>query len=182
MHTSLVPFFIFLSIALGSCGPKRVQDSPIKKSISEQKTIDPFAALSLDDIRNNIELFDTQVVEAMSSNREVLLDEREARLIDIAIPCGAQLLDQYAAFPIKNNDTVLGYLVSTPLDQIVRFYREHMERLGWVCTCHVCGYEELLVFEKPQQLCSVVLRAMTSQDCASAPITKIVIFYSLRRS
>jgi hypothetical protein len=179
-------------IVLVSCGPKRVQEKVIRNTnaqldtqIEAQPVIpDTFADLSLDDIRNNIEFFDTEAGEVYdavqaSDRRPMLSDEHEARLIDIAIPFGALLLDQYADCQTQQqNETVLGYVSTTPMADLVTFYTEHMERLGWSCACHVRGYEQLLLFERPERSCSVILRSLARPEHAGTSLTKIVIFSS----
>jgi len=144
-------------------------------------TADPFADLSLDDIRNNIELFDTEVLvrgdlESNPDCRQILSDEHEARLADIAIPFGAQLLNQYADSTKQHNETVLGYVTTMLVADVASFYIEQMERLGWSCASHIRGYEQLLLFERPERSCSVVIRTVSHPTDVDSSFTKIVIF------
>ena len=183
-----------IGIVLISCGPKKMQDKIVKNIPSQNTAIDvaqevqqpsnPFADLSLDDIRNNREFFEIDGTfsddgsmqhNAQNSHRQMLSDEYEARLIDIAIPFGARLLDQYTEFETNNNEIVLGYVSTMPLAEVIHFYTEHMERLGWSCKCHARGYEQLLFFEKPGRFCGVVISSVAHQKY-SAPLTKMVLF------
>jgi hypothetical protein len=183
----LISLLMIASIVLVSCGPKRVQEKVIK-NLSEQRDVqtkaaDPFAELSLDDIRRNIECCDTEVLIADEvaqdrGNRLMFSDECEARLTDIAIPFGARLLDHYMNGQAQPQETVIGYLSTMKQVDVLAFYTEHMERLGWSCASHVRGYEQFLLFEKPERLCSVVIRSVTDPKRADTIFTKIVIFVS----
>lgn len=197
----LIILFLSAGIVLVSCGPKKMQDKIIKNIPSEtpniasdatqkiQEPSNPFADLSIDDIRNNREFFeidsafgdDSGAVSNTENNcRQMRSDEYEARLIDIAIPFGARLLDQYAESETNSNENVLCYVSTMPLAEVVHFYTEHMERLGWVCKCHIHGREQLLFFEKPNRCCGVAISSVTHQKY-SVPITKIVLFNGLLR-
>jgi hypothetical protein len=183
----LISLLMVVGLVLVSCGPKRVQEKVIK-NLSEQcdtqaKAADPFAELSLDDIRRNIECCDTEILIAGETpqdhgNRPIFSDEYEARLTDIAIPFGARLLDHYMNGEGQQQETVLGYLSTMPLADVVAFYTEHMERLGWSCASHVRGHEQLLLFEKPERSCSVVIRSAAHPKRGDTRLTKIVIFIS----
>lgn len=181
----LISLLLVVGIVLVSCGPKRVRDRVIKnlpaqKQDASIKSVDPFADLSLDDIRNNAEFFDSASVASgdvpCDNSRQMLSDEYEARLIDIAIPFGARLLDAYTDNENKNNEMVFSYVTPMSMEQVVAFYNEQMERLGWSCARHVRGHEQLLLFERPDRSCSITLRSTAHPKRVDMRFTKIVIF------
>lgn len=139
---------------------------------------DPFADLSLDDIRNNIEFLDVQKtashIDAIQAN-QISAEEQQARLSDIAIPFDARLIDQYADFS-QQSQMVLGYVSAMSMADTVGFYVSQMETLGWHCAEHIRGCEELLLFERPGRSCSVVLRSLANPKHANTALTKIVMF------
>lgn len=182
----LISLLVIAGIGLVSCGSKKMQEKVVKnipaqnRSIDAQQAADPFADLSLDDIRNNIEFLDTK--NTVSKADQVLprdgimaADEQQARLSDIAIPFDARLLDQYADFS-QQSQTVLGYVSGMPMTDVVSFYTTQMETLGWHCADHIRGCEELLLFERPGRSCNVVLRSLVNPKHANASLTKIVMF------
>lgn len=185
-HYFLTLLFIMMSMGLSSCGKKHEKtikhipaQETVEMHVDTQAIPDPFANLSLDDIRNNIEFFDTKQVMLESSATSGIqqgADECEARLADIAIPFGAQLLNQYANYTHPQHQTVLGYASTMSMDDVVAFYTEQMETLGWRCMGHIAGYEQLLLFERPGRLCNVVIRSLTHPTHANEVFTKIVLF------
>lgn len=178
MHWSqLICVLCLLCLICASCGPKKGN----KPSLVTHAETDQFSDLSLDDIRKNIELFDViveqQTDEKRSRQKPLSLDEYEARLIDIALPFNATLLDRYLQYEGDEEQVVLGYATSMPLEEVISFYTHEMERLGWSSLCHVRGYETLFVFEKPSRLCSIVLRLdLQSKKRTHNRLTEIVMF------
>jgi|GEM_PF-2677197 hypothetical protein len=185
----LILLLVIAGIGLVSCGSKKMQEKVVKNipaqktSIDAQQEVqqapDPFADLSLDDIRNNIEFFDAQKTasnDAVSSHGSIMsAEEQQARLSEIAIPFDARLLDHYADFS-EQSQTVLGYVSAMSMPDVVGFYTTQMETLGWHCADHIRGCEELLLFERPGRSCSVVLRSLVNPKYADAALTKIVMF------
>ena len=192
MRHALISMLLMMAIALGSCSgskqakPKALEVHPSASEahvLAQHKEANPFADLSLDDIRNNREFFDTEIATGdratqKNDRRQMLSDEHEARLIDIAIPFGVQFLEQYADSESADNEKVLGYITRMSVTELVGFYTEQMERLGWSCACHVRGYEQLLLFERPDRLCAIVIRSASGAQQGDMPLTKIVVFMS----
>lgn len=177
----LITWLCAICMVVSSCGPKKHQiitQPVVIEGISEQRPVDPFVALSVDDIRKNKELYDNRSNENTVHDRHILADDYEARLIDVSIPCGSRLLDQYASAINNNQELVLGYASSLSLSEIELFFIDNMERLGWHCTCHVHGREQLLVFEKPGRVCAITLCAMVDRDDTQSALTKMVLFYT----
>lgn len=190
MRQSILIFLLMaVSILLISCGPKRVQEKVIQNIAQQrdaQKKADLFAELSLDDIRNNVELFDTQLVvrgdtRSASDRPAILSDEHEARLIDVAIPFGAHLLDNRVDGE-HSHETVLSYLAAMSTADIAAFYIEQMERLGWHCARCIAGSEQLLIFEKPDRSCNVVIRSVAHPKRVDTQFTKIVLFLAQHKT
>lgn len=185
----LISLLVIASIGLVSCGSKKMQEKVVKNMAAQKTSVDaaqgivhasdPFADLSLDDIRNNIEFLDVQKTASQADAMAVPVnlisaDEQQARLSDIAIPFDARLLDQYADF--SQSQTVLGYVSAMSMPDVVGFYTTQMETLGWHCAEHIRGCEELLLFERPGRSCSVVLRSLVNPKHAHTALTKIVMF------
>jgi hypothetical protein len=182
----LISLLVIAGIVLVSCGSKKMQEKVVK-NISAQKSLidteqaaDPFADLSLDDIRNNIEFFESKKAvskadAASDKGMHMAADEYQARLSDIAIPFDARLLDQYADFS-QQSQTVLGYVSAMSMADVIAFYTTQMETLGWRCADHIRGCEELLLFERPGSSCSIVLRSLAHPKHANTSLTKIVMF------
>lgn len=186
----LISLLVIAGIGLVSCGSKKMQEKVVKNISAKKNAIhatqhaeqtrDPFADLSLEDIRNNIEFFDTQKTAASSDATAVQAhlmsaDEQQARMSDIAIPFDARLFDLQTD-ALTQSQTVLGYVSAMPVAEVASFYVTQMEILGWRCMDHVSGCEDLLVFERPGRSCSVVLRALVNPKRADASLTKIVLF------
>lgn len=186
----LISLLVIAGIGLVSCGSKKMQEKVVKNISASKISIDaaqevqqapdPFADLSLDDIRNNIEFLDTQKITtkgdaALPHGNPISAEEQQARLSEIAIPFDARLLDNYADFS-QPSQTVLGYVSGMPMPDVVGFYTTQMETLGWHCAGHIRGCEELLLFERPGRSCSVVLRSLVNPKHANAALTKIVMF------
>lgn len=182
----LISLLVIAGIGLVSCGSKKMRDKVVKNiasqhtSIDAQQAADPFADLTLDDIRNNIEFLDIKNVTTSQNGactQEIAwsADEQLARMSDIAIPFDARLLDQYADFS-EESQTVLGYVSGMPMGDVVGFYITQMETLGWRCAEHIRGCEELLLFERPGRSCSVVIRSLANPKHANTSLTKIVMF------
>ncbi len=79
----------------------------------------------------------------------------EAQLSDIAIPVMAQPVD---ASGTTTGGAQLTYHCTLTRDELVNFYTQDMERLGWRQTIHSVGNEVLLSFKKPGRFCAASIR------------------------
>lgn len=186
----LISLLVIVGMGLVSCGSKKMQEKVVKNMAAQKASFDaakdvrqasdPFADLSLDDIRNNIEFLDVQKplkntdALVMSANH-MSAEEQQARLSDIVIPFDARLLDHYVDLSAQSH-SVLGYASGMPMPEVAHFYITQMETLGWQCVERIQGCEELLLFERPGRSCSVVLRSLVNPKHANASLTKIVMF------
>jgi hypothetical protein len=91
------------------------------------------------------------------------LAEYEARLIDVPNHLSAQLIKGSVVDDNQGNQYIqLHYQLQTEPYEIRQFYTKEMERLGWCQYAVMLGTESLLVFEKPERICSIVLRPLIS--------------------
>lgn len=156
---------------LGGC-VKQSSRATIHTSSSEQPDIceiakqDPLKDLSIV----------SPWVEKSSRERAYSIRQREAQLIDVAIPINAVSLgcheDQLAN--TDKDSLVLAYRVYLKSHDIKSFFMLEMERLGWNMIARVDNIESLLVFSKPTKVCTISLRKFNSQDASSL----IVITYA----
>jgi hypothetical protein len=100
----------------------------------------------------------------------VFINQQEAKLMDVPIPLDVVPNPNYFSDISSGDDILLGYVAITSSDDLVFFYIQEMERLGWKKRSMVTGsVESLLYFEKPERFCSVSLRPAQRK-------TTIVIF------
>jgi len=86
---------------------------------------------------------------------------QEAKLLDIPLSVSAKPLSRY--YHVDDIAIMLGYRDYThSIQELVTFYTQEMERLGWCGTAAVCGYESMLQFSKPNRWCIVSIRSPSS--------------------
>jgi hypothetical protein len=105
---------------------------------------------------------------------------KELTLVDIPVP-----LYQYR-IPMKmisevddaeQSDVVLGYASLLSVADLVMFYQQEMERLGWMLIKHFATEQEsVLVFNAPRRICVVTIQPF--QDNATL-FSKIVLCVGL---
>ncbi len=90
--------------------------------------------------------------------------QEQARLYDIPVPIMAEPDYTYTWSDDAKGNRVLGFLVTadTP-EELVEFYRSHMERLGWQERVIIHGREVLIEFVKPEKLCCISVRPESSE-------------------
>lgn len=96
------------------------------------------------------------------------VQQQEAVLIDIPVPLYDERLPVYDPDPNSGHSTIiLGYKSSLDTNDIVDFYTNQMERLGWNCIKLFQGFESLLQFESPDRLCTVSVRPHHKRSCGA---------------
>ncbi len=94
--------------------------------------------------KNNKHPFEPQYIE-------------EAKLFDITVPLNAKLYNR-ARFENSSQITV-GFTTNLSEEELLLFYREEMERLGWQeVTSFTANQELLLLFDKPHKTCSILIQ------------------------
>lgn len=81
--------------------------------------------------------------------------------VDIPVPIDAVEKRNYCQ--AKPDMYAIGYTVHEDQDELVTFYRQQMEILGWHCWWDTEGLEALLMFEKPHKQCAVSIRPSSSR-------------------
>ncbi len=102
-----------------------------------------------------------------------VVQQQEAMLVDIPIPLYDERLPAYDPdADSKNNTIMLGYKTSLTVDNVIEFYTQQMERLGWNHVKLFKGSESLLQFESPDRLCTISVRPRLKRSSG----TNIFIF------
>jgi len=88
------------------------------------------------------------------------LEQIEAKLADIPLPLKTLLEPQQVSFSAIDGTAVMRiYQVRLTADEVVLFYQQEMERMGWRQLSFFVGQESLLVFERPTRSCVVSIRS-----------------------
>lgn len=99
----------------------------------------------------------------------------QAKLIDIPLP----LITEYIPLYCTEGDALsLGCMTDLSAHQIEQFYLQEMEKAGWQIVAHGGGYEQLLIFEKPDRICSISIRPHTF----ASKKADMIIFVTPRQS
>ncbi len=81
--------------------------------------------------------------------------------VDIPIPVDAtEKRNYYEATP---EVYAVGYTTGEKRNELVAFYKQQMELLGWHCWWDTQGLEALMMFEKPHKQCAVSIRPGSSR-------------------
>ncbi len=84
----------------------------------------------------------------------------ESKCSDIPVPIGCvPLKDYFNPESLQSHEVVLGYSSDISCDDLVRFYQDQMPAFGWDQRSIFLGPERLLIFEKYNQLCVVIVRS-----------------------
>lgn len=129
--------------------------------------------------RYNVVEKKTQNVSLLSGQEIDLIKQQEAKLIDIPIPLNACPVPYYFAdVSNRGQELSLAYESTMSSDDLVLFYTQEMERLGWKKAASIHTVETLLYFEKPDRFCVISLRP-ESEKTAEASI--LIIFFIGRK-
>lgn len=108
--------------------------------------------------------------ESRDEQSRVLVDE--ARLLDVPVPLGAQIFD------VPDAEALTGFVegaaqeitlaahfkTDISLQELLRFYRGDMERLGWQASMEVLGGQQAtLVYRSPDKRALITIRSERSQ-------------------
>jgi len=115
--------------------------------------------------------------------------QKEAKLSDIPVPLNAEPLQTYfqQTSSSKNscnnicNNIILGYKIADMypkhrdyLLNIVTFYLQEMERLGWKQVAFFDGFEKLIVFKKPSRFCTISIRDISQNSTEKKDLPEIL--------
>ena len=108
---------------------------------------------------------------------DISLAELQARLVDIPLACNARLQHAQIDYEHGYEQIMIQYDVSMQLRQIVDFYHQSMERLGWQELANYNNTSACLVFCKVNKFCSIIIQSAgqynSKQDTADL---QIIIF------
>ena len=87
---------------------------------------------------------------------------QEARLNDVPFPLGSEPLPQFFTgdeqAEISADNIMLAYANNRKQEDLMLFYQQEMERLGWRHVGYITRSETLLHFDKPSRFCTISLR------------------------
>lgn len=81
--------------------------------------------------------------------------------VDIPVPIDAVEKRNYCQ--AKPDVYAVGYTAHEDQEELIAFYKQQMELLGWHCWWDTQGLEALLMFEKPHKHCAVSIRPSGSR-------------------
>ncbi|MEX0849537.1 MAG: hypothetical protein WD055_04875 [Candidatus Dependentiae bacterium] len=81
--------------------------------------------------------------------------------VDIPIPVDATEKKNYCQ--AKADVYTVGYSTSQHQDELIAFYKQQMELLGWHCWWNTESIEGLMLFEKPHKQCAISIRPSNSR-------------------
>lgn len=107
----------------------------------------------------------------------------EAKLSDVPVPLGSCPLRCY--FGEKNVDSgeavMLGYMSQQDKNTLITFYEREMFACGWRLMACVNGSDNVMIFEKPDRICAIILGSYDVQE-SMANYNKLVIAVGPRLS
>lgn len=125
-------------------------------------------------IQGNIPSFShDRSAERAHEQARALLHEWETTLLDIPFPLGAMPVDPEHTQTGVSGQQFLAYTVSLSESDLVKFYEQEMERLGWQKMTVLRDFETMLIFAKPDRICSISLRAAPDDEGASEPVGQV---------
>jgi len=94
------------------------------------------------------------------------VDLSEAKLVDVPIPLGAQVLQSSEGDDgVGSRDSsFLLYRTSMAADELEQFYLQQMEQMGWQQAHLFHGPELLINFEKPDRRCAISVRPLARES------------------
>lgn len=99
-----------------------------------------------------------------------MVNEQEAKLIDIPIPLNVIPIPFYFMKNSSECGTTLGYESTSNAEELLPFFTQEMERLGWKMRALSTTSESLMYCEKPTRFCAISLRPL-DQEKISIVIT-----------
>ncbi len=151
MMKRTLAIIVFLSLLLPACARKKSRSFSFSVAHSEPQV-----------------LSENQRAQSLA-----LLRDWEATLLDIPFPLGAMPVAQEYA---KNSETkgqhFLAYTTILSESDLIAFYEQEMERLGWQKMVVLPDFETMLIFSKPDRICSISLRAASGDEAGTGSETE----------
>ncbi len=91
----------------------------------------------------------------VSSLETITVDVLEAQLTDVSFPFKPA---RFVKAQVQGDVFYIEYKTPLRYQQVIRFYQEQMELLGWTELLNVESYEICLVFKKGKRLCVLSVR------------------------
>jgi len=98
--------------------------------------------------------------ETISNTNDLvsIVNEQEAKLIDVPIPLNVCPISSYFINNSSDRDISLGYDSYSGIEELLQFFTQEMERLGWKMRALSTTTESLIYCEKPTRFCAISLR------------------------
>jgi len=144
---------------------KQFVDSRIKKG--RKRSVSGLQAVALSKHIN--------LVKVSAQSLDAMIKLHEAKLADVPVPLNVVPLREYFDQSCADKKIILGYTSDVKRIEIVKFYNDQMERLGWENVAYFDGRETLMIFKKPSKFCSVSVRVCSHLN-GKQEHTKVVIF------
>ena len=106
-----------------------------------------------------------------SQSMRVSFTDLEARHADIPVPL------KHTPLTKELTENTIAYTAPIPLEELISFYQNEMERMGWNMFAELVGSQTILVFEKPFKNCAITLQVLA---VGKKPVTKAVAIVSPR--
>jgi hypothetical protein len=98
---------------------------------------------------------------------------QEARLSDIPVLMGAKRLENKGRVVLQDHQQAMFFKSMLPLRDVLNFYEQEMERMGWEQLSLFEGKETILLFEKPYSIVLVLLH-----EDVKRKLTRITVLLS----
>jgi hypothetical protein len=106
-------------------------------------------------------------VENVQANRLEIIIQQEAMLVDIPIPLFDVRIIPSSCDTIESDTLLFGYKSPLSRAQVIDFFLNQMERLGWKHLVLFEGEESLLQFKSPDRYCTVVIKSSAISEASS---------------
>jgi hypothetical protein len=83
---------------------------------------------------------------------------QEARLSDIPVLMDAKCVENKGILVAKSGQNIVQCTSKLPIAEVVDFYEQEMERMGWQQLSAFSGKETVLAFEKPFSVAIIMIR------------------------
>ncbi len=111
--------------------------------------------------------------ETQRAQSLAVLHDWEATILDIPFPLGAMPVTQeYAKNSAAKGQHFLAYTTTLSESDLIVFYEQEMERLGWQKMVVLPDFETMLIFSKPDRMCSISLRAASGDEDGTGAATE----------
>jgi len=182
-NISIAALFALLSIS--SCKKQIVKGKVLKGCRAQAEKNNIFSPVSESDAKKFVDAstkkdrknrINVNLVSVGAQDLDDIIQLHEAKLSDVPIPLNSEPLRECFDYCCADKKIILGYISDIKTLDVVKFYNNQMERLGWEKVALFEGFETLIIFKKPARFCSISVRECSCPNYSKQEHTKIVIF------